>query len=227
MVKDFELGVGCRKNQPSCSGGCESTPDFCIKRGDTRPSFKVSVEDCDGVVNLSDENLVLEASMWFKTKLKSDITSSSSTISFADNVGFNQILVGDIMVVDRPRNPEKMLVLSVDESSKTVVVERAYDSTVAESWFKGNALRVFRFIDQPAEIHSVFEERESVDGSVSEELSDTFMVFNWDLSHTSMPGCYWLEFKLTMMDDESISWIKRTPISKEGFLINIVESAVN
>lgn len=230
MVKDFELGVGCQGSGYACSNSnnCESVSDFCIKRGDTRPSFRVSVEDCDGVVDLTDENLVLDASMWFRAKLKSDLSSVSSTVSFADNLGFNQVLVGDIVVVDRPRNPEKMLVLSIDEASKTVTVERGYDSTVAESWPKGNPLRIFRFIDHPAEIHSVFEEREAVDGSFSEELSDTFMVFDWQLNHTSMPGCYLLEFKLTMMDGESISWVKRTPLSKEGFAINIMESpAVN
>lgn len=221
---NFETGVGCSKNTPSCSGNdCESTPDFCIKRGDTKPSFKVSVEDCEGVADLTDENLVLEASMWFRSKLKSAVDSSVTALSFADNLGFDQLAVGDTIVMDRPRNPERMLVTGIDESSKTLTVDRGIDSS-PDSWPKGAPLRVFRFQDQPAEIQSFFDEAERLDGTVSEELSDTFMVFNWHAAHTSMPGCYLLEFKLIMMDGSSISWTKKTPLAREGFVISVVDS---
>ena len=224
-MNNFEIGVGCGNAKSGCSGsGCEFTPDFCIKRGDSRPSLRVSVEDCEGVVDLTDENLVLEASMWFKAKLKSDLAPSSSSISFADNIGFNQVSVGDIIVTDRPRNPEKMLVSSINESAKTISVQRGYDSTTADSWPKGSLLRIFRFVDEPAEIHSVLEDVEGLDGVVSEQLSGTYMVFNWGLNHTALPGCYFLEFKLTMMDGTSVSWVKKTPLSREGFVISIVDS---
>lgn len=225
-MKDFETGVGCGQTASGCSdSNCESAPDFCIKRGDTMPYFKVSVEDCEGVVDLTDENLVLDASMWFKARLKSDITSSSSTVAFADGLGFDQVSVGDVLLADRVRNPEKMLVSSINEASKTITVQRGYDSTLPDNWSKGTQLLIFRFIDEPAEIQSVFEERENMDGAVVEELSDTFMVFKWTQDYTSMPGCYFLEFKLTMMEGSSVSWVKRTPLSKEGFMIRIVDSA--
>ena len=42
-----------------------------------------------------------------------------------------------------------------------------------------------------------------------------------------MPGCYMFEFKLTMMSGSSISWVKKTPLDREGFLINIVDSPNN
>jgi hypothetical protein len=224
-MHNFETGVGCNRVGGGCYGkGCDSPPDFCIKRGDSKPTFRVLVEDCDGAVDLTDENLVLEASMWFRTKLKHVLNASSSELSFADNVGFDQIAVGDVILTDRPRNPEKMLVLSINESAKTLGVERAYDSTTAETWAKGTSLRVFRFQDEPAEIQSFFEDIEGLDGNSSEELTDTFMVFNWNSSHTSLPGCYWLEFKLIMMEGSSIAWTKKTPLSREGFLINIADS---
>ena len=84
-----EIGVGCGGSADGCggSGGCSETPDFCIKRHDTRPAFRVSVSDCDGVLDLTDENLALEASMWFDTKIKSAINQSATVISFADNIG--------------------------------------------------------------------------------------------------------------------------------------------
>lgn len=226
---NFELGVGCSQGTPNCqnNSGCDSTPDFCIKRGDTRPSLKVSVEDCDGVVDLTDENLVLEASMWFNCKLRSTISASATTIAFADNVGFGQVSVGDVVLADRPRSPEQMLVSSIDETARTIQVQRGHNSTVASEWPKGSVLRVFRFVDLPASIESVFEEVSSLDGSSSEQLVDTFMVLDWSPPHTSLPGCYFVEFRLTMLDGSSISWTKKTPLSKEGFLVRIVDSPTN
>ncbi len=227
-MKNFEVGVGCSSNSKCSRSNCNNANvDFCIKRGDSKPSFKVSVEDCDGVLDLTDENLVLEANMWFDAKLKSDIDSSVSSIMFADNIGFDQIKLGDVILTNRNRDPEKMLVVGIDESSKVINVQRAYDSTISSSWPKGSSLKIFRFIERPAEIESVFEEITNVDGTTSEELSDTFMVFNWDSEHTSISGCYWLEFKLIMMQGSSILWTKKTPLSKEGFFIRIINSPLS
>jgi hypothetical protein len=222
---NFQTGVGCGQNSSNCQNStCGSASDFCIKRGDTRPVFRVSVEDCDGVVDLTDANLVLEANMWFKAKLKSDLSSSSSTLSFADNIGFNQVNVGDVILTDRPRNSEKMVVTAIDESAKTLTVERGHDSTDAQDWPRGSLLRVFRFMDQPAQIESVFEQVSSLEGSVSEELVDTFMVFEFLKEHTLLPGCFLLEFSLAMMEETSIAWAKKIPLSSEGYVINIVDS---
>lgn len=223
-MRNFEVGVGCGQGSSDCGSSNCGPADFCIKRGDTRPSFKVSVEDCDGVVDLTDENLVLEASMWFKGKLKSALDSVSDSVSFADNLGFDQVSVGDVIVMDRARNPEKMLVVSIDESAKTVSVERAHLSSTAQDWPKGSGMRIFRFRDQPAQIESVFDQVSSVEGTISEQLVDTLMVLEWLPEHTSMPGCYWLEFRLTMMDGSEIEWTKKTPLSGEGFIISVVDS---
>ena len=222
---NVELGVGCNSSSDGCqSGGCPRTPDFCMKRNDTRPSLKISMEDCDGVVDLTDENLVLEASMWFDAKIKSAIDESAEAISFADGVGFDQVLVGDVIVMDRVRSPERMLVTGIDESLKTISVERAYGGTSASSWPRGNVLRAFRFMDAPAAIESVYEDVTQVDGTTTNGLSETFLVFNWDFGHTSMPGCYWLEFKLIMMSGQSVEWVKRLPLTNDGFLISILDS---
>lgn len=225
---NFDVGVGCGSQGSDCLGsGCEAPPDFCIKRGDSRPSYKVSMEDCDGAVDISDENLVIDASMWFDAKLKSAVDSSSSTISFADNIGLERVAIGDVVVVLSPRSVERMLVLGVDESAKVVSVERGYGSTTPRDWPKGSGVCVFRFIDEPAEAEVVLEQFEEVDGTVSERLAESFAVFNWRPEHTSVPGCYWLEFKFTMMDGSSIAWTKRVPLSRRGFLVNIVDTPTN
>ena len=65
-------GIGCTTPPSGCPDeyGCLSgkCPDFTIRRHDTKPAFKVKVEDCDGPLDLT--GLVLEATMWAKGKLK-------------------------------------------------------------------------------------------------------------------------------------------------------------
>lgn len=226
-----DIGVGCGGSSGGCgdSGGCPDTPDFCIKRHDTRPSFRVSVSDCDGVVNLTDENLALEASMWFVAKLKTAVDQSATTLYFADNIGFDQVLVGDLIVMDRARSPEKMIVTSINETTKAVTVQRGSAGTTAQPWAKGGSLKIFRFVDSPAEIESVFGDVTQVDGTTTNELLDTFLVFNWSSNQTELPGCYRMEFKLVMVSPSTagIEWTKRFPLNSEGFLINVVDSATS
>lgn len=223
-----DLGVGCGSAQSGCSnsGDCPKKPDLCIKRNDTRPSFKMSISDCEGVVDLTDENLVLEASMWFDTKTKTALTDSSTTVQFADNIGFEQVMVGDVIVTGSTRNPEKMSVFSVDEDQKTITVSRGHAGTTARQWPKGTQLHVFRFADQTAEIQSFYEDITNVDGSVASELSDTLLVFNWEPEHTEGPGCYWIEFKLARIspDTGDVEWTKKIPLESEGFMVNIIDS---
>lgn len=230
---NVDLGVGCNSNGgcDNNASGCFRTPDLCIKRNDTKPSFKISISDCDGVVDLTDNNLVLEANMWFEAKLKNNIDNSATNLSFADNVGFDQVDVGDVVIASSPRNLERMLVTAVNESNKSITVQRAYSSTpsipsMSKAWLKGANLKIFKIIDQPAQIESVFEDVTQVDGSVQNELVETFMVFNWQQNHTNLAGCYFFEFKLIMISDSGdVVWIKRTPMNENGFLINIIDSS--
>lgn len=226
-----EIGVGCGGSADGCggSGGCSETPDFCIKRHDTRPAFRVSVSDCSGVLDLTDENLALEASMWFETKIKSAINQSATVISFADNIGFDQVLVGDLIVTDKVRNPENMVVSSIDELAKTVTVQRGQNGSAAQPMARGASINIFRFTDSPAEIESVFGDITNVDGNVTNELLDTFLVFNWEGNQTSLPGCYRMEFKLLRISPGTadVDWTKRFPLGSSGFVINVVDSATS
>ena len=67
-------GAACPDKFGCIPGVC---PDFTIKRHDTKPPFKVSVEDCDGPLDLADgtnavvdPNLILEVNIWAKGRLK-------------------------------------------------------------------------------------------------------------------------------------------------------------
>jgi len=225
-----DIGVGCGSTSEGCegNGSCPVPPDFCIKRNDTRPSFRVAMSDCDGPVDLTEEGIVVEASMWFDARLKSSIGSSSLSLKFADDIGFGSVKVGDVIVATHVRTPERMLVVSIDESTHEISVTRGYESTDSRPWDKGVHLKVFRFRDEPAAVESVIETVDSIDGSSSEELTDTLLVFEWTPDKTSMPGCYWFEFKVLKLapapGSGDLEWVKRVPLTPEGYMVNIVDS---
>jgi hypothetical protein len=215
--------MSCKNTNSNCPDqfGCAKgvCPDFLIRRHDTKPDYRVLMEDCDGPMDLTD--LVLEATMWANAKLKSNISSADTVISLADNVGFNQINVGDILILDRPRSPEKFLVLSFNEDNRTVVVERAQGGTIAQSWSRGSVIKIVKFMNNPAKVEMVYEDVQNLDGTVTQDvLQESYFVYEWSSLDTSLSGCYYLEFKL-IKDGE---WIRRFPVDKEGFLIRITDT---
>ncbi len=231
---------GCATSQ-NCPDifGClaNACPDFQIKRNDTRPSFKVSVSDENGPIDLT--GLVLEANMWAKAKLKSNIDADTTTIQFADNIGFYQILPNDVIVVDQVRLPEHMKVVSFDETNKTLVVERGYNGTTALTYKRGTCLKIFRFMNAAAVTEMVYEDVEEFDGTtICNVLAESFFVYEWTANDTCVPGCFWMEFKLLKMTDGplvipstnpmctsgiGVEWVRRFPQCGE-FLIQICQS---
>jgi len=245
--------LGCAPQLSCCPDefGCNPCvcPDFTIRRHDNKPPFKLKIEDCDGPMDLTD--LIVEATMWAKAKLKTAITASDEYFALADNIGFHQIMVGDIIVVDRPRLPEQMLVTAFDETNKLVKVERGHNGTQAQAWKKGHAIRIMKFIDSEAESEMIYQDVLQLDGTIAEDqLIDSFFVYEWQENDTCLPGCYYLEFKLiksasgmaAQADEPSftspdltpadfgcglganVEWIRRFPLENEGFLIHIVDS---
>jgi len=180
--------------------GCppDRCPDFTIRRHDTKPNFKVLVEDCDGPLDI--QGLVIEVNMWAKGKLKKKIMEDCEYFGLANDIGFEQIMVGDIIVMDRVRSPEYMLVIGFDECNKLVRVQRGYRDTTPSRWKKGTPLRIFRIMNAPAQTELVFEDIENVDGTVDRDvLTNAFLIYEWSAEDVCLPGCYWLEFKILKM----------------------------
>lgn len=215
-------GCGCASTCPD-KFGCPSDrcPDFTIKRHDTQPSFRVELSDCDGPLDL--RGLVLEVNMWAKAKLKKAITVSDDYFRLADDIGYEQIMVGDIIIMDRARLPEHMLVIGFDETNKFVQVQRGYNSTTPSSWKKGSSLKIFRVMDAPAVTETILEDIENVDGTVDENvLTQSFATYEWNAEDVCLPGCYWLEFKLLKMIDLTLyspgnKWCGPTHTQSGGF----------
>jgi hypothetical protein len=215
--------MSCNNNNSGCPDefGCPGSvcPDFLIRRHDTKPDYRVLIEDCDGPMDLTD--LVLEATMWANSKLKSAISDSDTYISFADGIGFNQVSIGDIIILDRPRDPERVLVVSIDEDAKSIQVERAQGGTNAQSWKKGSPLKIVKFMDSPAKTEMVYEDVMELDGTTTTDvLQESYFIYEWNPYDTSLPGCYYMEFKLIKVEE----WVRRFPSDKEGFLIKITDT---
>ena len=310
----------------SCNNktGCSTTsycPDFQIKRFDTKPSFKVSLVDCKGPLNL--HGLIAEANMWAEAKLNIALTagtqatgtvtiveeanlvatthyititttdgtvitatvtanggtttttntnsptwaivsgSNSSTatnlatclnanskliatassgvvtitqlasgtvgnttivltdpdgvgmsktdftggvdpslsLSLADNIGFEQVMVGDVIIMERARRPEHMLVKAFDETNSLISVQRAYNDTEAFAWKKGAKLKIFRVLNSPADVELVFEDVIQVDGNSKSTLVEADVLYDWKANDTCLSGCYLFEFKLIKMQE--------------------------
>lgn len=250
VSNDWPISESC-----SSAWGCKANvcPDFIIKRHDTKPPFKVSVEDCDGPFDLSDTTLITEVSMWATGKLRKAIDKDATYFQLADNIGFDQIMVGDIVVMDQVRAPEHMLVTNFDEVNYYVQVQRGYNGTLSRGWPKGNGMRIFRMMNVPAEYETIYDDILQADGTtLQDQLMQSFLVYEWTDNDTCLPGCYLLEFKLLkMQSDEEVSlsiqanvppswtpstvdykcakgegveWIRRFPADKEGFLIQVINS---
>lgn len=156
------------------------------------------MEDCDGPMDLTD--LVLEATMWAKAKLKKAITVEDTYFALADNIGFNQIMVGDIIIMDRSRLPEQMIVTAFDETNRLVMVQRGYHGTTPQAWKKGTPLRIMKFMGATAQTEMLYQDILEIDGTTtSNVLTDSFFVYEWGPNDTCLPGCYYLEFKLLKM----------------------------
>lgn len=223
--------------------------DFMIKRHDTKPPMKVIVEDCDGPIDLT--GLVLEVSMWALAKLKKDIGPSDTALQFADNIGFQQCAVGDIIVMQRVRAPEQMLVVDFDEINSLVYVQRGYHGTPISSFKRGTPLRVFRVLNAPGSTEMDMEDVQQVDGTVVQnQITESRLVHEWAPTDTCLPGCYFLEFKLLKMlttpappppspspstgsytDFQmgctvgvGVDWVRRYPNNAEGYIIKIFDS---
>jgi hypothetical protein len=237
----------CPDNLGCPPGHC---PDFVIRRHDTKPPFKVGIEDCDGPMDFT--NLVVEFSMWAKAKLKTAITTTSTSLSFADKIGFDQVMIGDILIFDRARSPEHMKVIGFDEDNFLVIVQRGVNGTAVSNWKKGTGIRVMKSFSSPAFSELVYQDVVQLDGTTQKNvLTDSFLVYDWRPSDTCLAGCYWAEFKLlsllteeTQPEDDSdttftmtltpeqygcklgagVEWVRRFPVSGEGYLIKVENS---
>lgn len=204
----IQLGVPQWVSSPICNSSCtDICPDFVIKRHDTKPSFKVSLQDCGGAPTEfpNKDSLLAEVSMWASAKLKRAITVGDDYFALADNIAFDQIIAGDVIIMDRVRRPEQMLVLGFDEENKLIQVSRAYNDTEASAWPKGTGMKIFRMRDASASVEYSYQDIINTDGTTTKDkLVGAYLVYDWQSNDTCVPGCFTLEFKLLQLVTDPI-----------------------
>lgn len=221
--------MGCGTPRSSCpdENGCISglCPDLVVRQHDTKPPFKVKIEDCDGPLDLTD--LVLEATMWANGKLKTALNTNHTVLGMADNIGFNQIMVGDIILIDQARLPEKMLVIGFDEENRLVNVQRGYHGTLVQNWKKGAGVKIIKFTNATATTEMIYQDILNIDGTTTQDvLTDSFFVYEWNDGDTCLPGCYWLEFKLMKLVAAPFALNMQSVVPSDQIPSNLIPSYV-
>ncbi len=227
---------------PGGRNGAGFCYDFETKRYSTKPPFNLDVSDCNGPIDLT--NTVVEVNMWANGRLKTAITTETTEFALADNIGFYQSLSGDIILVDRIRSPEIMLVVDHDEDLGLIKVLRGYQGTTPGNYKRGTKLKMFRVLNGMGETETVTENIEKIDGTKENVITESRLIYNWRPSDVCLPGCYHLEFKLLKMlvlDVDNpyydptipsvsqcdmgygVEWVRRYPISG-SFSVRIFDS---
>lgn len=213
----------CRPAQCPDPNGCPPgvCPDLIIRRHDTRPAFEYDM----GREDLTD--VVVEASMWAKARLKAAVAADDTTFGLADGVGFYQAKVGDMVVMDSPRATEQMLVVGFDEDQMLLVVERGYNNTAPAAFKKGTGLKVFRVLNAVGATETTTDDVLQIDGTTDTGVvTASKILYEWDEADTALAGCFWLELKAIKMDPDTglPVWVRRFPADAEAFLVKIIDS---
>ena len=94
-----------------------------------------------------------------------------------------------------------MLVIGFDEANSLVEVQRGYHGTTPQVWKKGTRVRIIKFMGASAQTEMIYQDVIQVDGTTKNELTASFLVYEWGPTDTCLAGCYFMEFKLLKMID--------------------------
>ena len=201
----------------------DSKYDFIIKRNSTQPSLRLKVYDCDwSPIDLSKYEIT--ASMWANAKLKKDISDSDFEILLADNVGLSAVIPGDVILLKNSAAHELVQVSSIVNNS--IMITRGYFETTPSSWKKGTSIKIIKIMNSSATYDLVREDVLKLDGKKElNVLVESYLVYNWFVDDTRVPGEYYLEFKVIERNAEyEIIYSSKYPSEKEGVYLNILDN---
>lgn len=197
--------------------------DFVIKRNSTQPSIRLKIYDCDGgPIDLTNKEVT--ASMWANAKLKRDINENSFEVSLADNIGLNTVIPDDILLLKNSYNHELVQVSSI--VNNTLMVTRGYFDTNPTSWKRGTGIKIIKIMNSGATFDLVKEDVMKLNGTIEKNvLVESYLVYNWFVDDTRVPGKYYFEFKvIERNENDEIVSSRKYPEEKEGISVNILDS---
>lgn len=195
--------------------------DYIIKRNDTFPPISYVVPDCEGI-DLSQEGLSVQVSMWANSNLASSLGSADTNIKFKNNYNISCVEINNHIIVKKYNSFEYLKVVSVNYDS--IEVLRAQLGSSARVWEKSNQLKIIKLFDVEGEKKISYNDSINLNGEKENNVSLQELIYNWGESDTSKPGEYFLEFKLIKNNGSTIEWSKKFPSKKEGIKIQIVDN---
>ncbi len=204
--------------------GC-TTPnyDYTIKKNDTKPFIKYTIESCDDT-DLTEENLIITASMWADSNLKNKITTTDNYFELKNNYNLEAIKEEDYILIKKFNSSEYMLVESIDETK--INIQRAQLDSNAQNWSKNNEIKIIKFYEVEAEVDIEYNTSLNVNGEEETSASSQNLVYKWRDGDTSSPGVFFLEFKVSKIDGDQVLWTKKLPSHKEGISIKITNDSL-
>lgn len=201
----------------------ESNFDYIIKKNDTKPFIKYKIQDCDDT-DLTEDNLVVTASMWASSTLKNKIKINDTTLELKNNYNLEAVSSGDYLLVKKFNFSENMLVASLDNT--LIAVERAQLGSDAIDFDRGNQIKIIKFYEVEAEKELEYNTQLNINGEQTSELSSQSLVYTWSEGDTSSPGIFFLEFKVSKVVGSETLWTKKYPSNKEGISIKITNDSI-
>ena len=187
----------------SYTQSCVNVYDHIIKRGDTVPAFIVplSASDKEDLEELA-LPLGVRVYLWFQSRLSAAISSIDSSISLLDNVGFDCVVVGDLVLfLDGSGGVNELArVTAIDVDNHTLTLSRGIDGGVRdhEAQIPLNIFRIYRGV-----------------GEIN--LREGTLTYYWTTSGTQTAGEYYFEFEVCGDGSGQASF----PRDKDGYKILI------
>jgi hypothetical protein len=166
----------------------------------------------------------ITASMWANAKLKKDISDSDTEILFADNIGLNSVIPEDVLLLKSSSDHELVQVSSIENNNITVT--RGYFDTTSINWKKGTNIKIIKIMNSSATYDLVKEDVMKLNGTVEKNvLVESYLVYNWFVDDTRVPGEYYFEFKVIERNEsDEITSSRKYPEEKEGIFVNILDN---
>jgi uncharacterized membrane protein len=197
--------------------------DYTIKKNDTKPFIKYLIEKCEDI-DLSEENLIITASMWADSTLKNKLTNIDEYLELKNNYNLEAVKQGDYILIKKFNTSEHVIVSSIEETK--INIQRAQLDSTAQNWIKGNEIKIIKFYEVEAEKEIEYNTSLNVKGEEETLPSSQNLIYKWQEGDTSSSGVFFLEFKVSKVDGEETLWIKKIPSHKEGISIKITNDSL-
>jgi hypothetical protein len=197
--------------------------DYIIKKNDTMPYIRYNLKGCDEL-DINDEEIFVSASMWSISFLKNKISDNETFLAFKNNYNLESIKEGNYLLAKKINKSENMLV--IETTDEGVFVQRAELGSLATNFNRGDKINIIKFYEVEAEKEIEYNDYIDLKGEKKEKVSSQNLLYRLREGDTSFPGEYFLEFKISKINEHGTIWTRKYPSHKEGISIKITNDTL-